>query len=149
MRACLLQMPVWVSYVQSTIYTKPPGYFFKVCHLCFCPFLSSLRCQTPTWASSVSCYNNHWFLYLSFSPLFSALGSFSEIPSRPHYGDVATDSWGKYNSKGCCQQRKDNNAPHINANIFTASFLSPSDNLSHLLWGEHDASLSSVQYCVK
>lgn len=40
-------MPVWISYVQSAIYTKPSGYFFKVCHMSFCPFLSSLRCQTP------------------------------------------------------------------------------------------------------
>lgn len=52
MRACLctslLQMPVCISYVQSAIYTKPSGYFFKACCLSFCPFISSLRRQTPS-----------------------------------------------------------------------------------------------------
>ncbi len=35
-------MPVWISYVQSAIYTQPPGYFFKVYHFLSFSFLSEM-----------------------------------------------------------------------------------------------------------
>lgn len=66
-------------------------------------FLSEMSNSSITWASFVSWYNHQWFLYLLFFLVFSAFGSFSLIPTRSHYRDIPTDSWGKYNSKGCCQ----------------------------------------------
>lgn len=48
--------------------------------------------------------------------------------------DLPPDSWGIYNSKAGCQKRTDNNAAKISENISTARLLSPSENLSNLLW---------------
>lgn len=66
---CLLQMPVWISYVQTAIYTKPSGYFFRVCHLCLSVLFSPLRCQTPPLpGNQLSLGTTVTGLYTSYSP---------------------------------------------------------------------------------
>lgn len=144
----LLHIFVWISYLASAIYTTPSGSLFKVFHLFFCPFLSSIRCQScllPGCQLSLDTSNSRFYTPPQLNTKWTFGSFFGTFPVDLIICTFQVLAGENITPKVVAGWKPDNNAPHISVNISAASLLSLSDNPSHLLWGEHSGTLTAVQ----